>query len=36
MDYVTLNFIDQAEFNSNNKTSKRIVLDPQEKITLET
>ena len=24
------------EFNSNNKTSKRVVLDPQEKTTLET
>jgi len=23
------------EFNSNNKTSKRVVLDPQEKTTLE-
>ena len=25
-----------SEFNSNNKTSKRDVLDPQEKTTLET
>jgi len=25
-----------SEFNSNNKTSKRVVLDPQEKTTLET
>ena len=24
-----------SEFNSNNKTSKRVVLDPQEKTTLE-
>ena len=25
-----------SEFNSNNKTSKRVVLDPQEKTTLKT
>ena len=26
----------ERKFNSNNKTSKRVVLDPQEKTTLET